>query len=98
MNESEREEGLVDDPGVELRPIAEQIMLLEERHKRMTRGKEKFAVAKVIQRARDDFVRAFNRHDCWEEYRWPDGLTVRFVGPSESGGKARGRLRPIFSR
>ena len=85
------------DPGPEMRPFVDLIVRLRVEHAQMRRGREKYAMGKKIKLMEDDFVRLFNRDDCWEQYNWDDGLTVRFVGPSESGGKVRGRVRMAFS-
>jgi hypothetical protein len=63
----------------------------------MPRGPEKFKLDKVLKQLRDDFCAVFNHNEVWTEYRWPDGLTVRFVGPTLEGSIIRGRIRPEFS-
>jgi hypothetical protein len=94
--------------GAEMRPLADLILRLNAEHAAMPAStplerRAKFATAKVIQRHEDDFARLFNRDDCFEQYVWPDGLTVRFLGPpavKTRDGRwflRNRRVRPVFS-
>jgi hypothetical protein len=95
--------------GTEMRPLADLIVRLKEELARMPfhtplESKAKFAMAKTLQHHEDDFARLFNRDDYFERYVWPDGLTVRFIGPPVQRRRdgrlfARNRrVRPAFSR
>jgi hypothetical protein len=96
--------------GVEMRPAADLIVKLRAGYEKMPRGKEKYARHKTIKNLEDDFCAAFNRFDCFDQFVWPDGLTVNFIGPSSvtlKDGRQKLRrtpptasfsVRPVFSR
>jgi hypothetical protein len=85
MTDEELEQYL-DALGEEMRPAADLIISLRKEWEAMPartarQRKEKFAKEKTISKLERDFAVAFNRDDCFGEYCWPDGLTVRFVPP-----------------
>lgn len=73
--------------GQEMRPTADLIVRLKADWEKMpartpSERKAKFAKEKQLRKIEDDFCAAFNRDESWQQFRWPDGLTVRFEQPS----------------
>jgi hypothetical protein len=99
--------------GNEMRPLADVILSLQKEHEKMSarsplERKDKIAKGKTIQQYEDHFVTLFNRDVCWSVYYWPDGFTVRFLGPrvvKTRDGRLKfrdqqgpPRVRPVFGR